>query len=259
MDFNLMPPEYRDEAKRNMEHANDYELVTDFVINDGKKHPFALVIPGGGYWCVCSYVEGTPFARELNNQGISVFILFYHVKDKAKFPAPQEDAARAVKEILDNADKYNVETKGNSVWGSSAGGHLAASFGTTNMGYAKYGLPKPGSVVLIYPVVTMRDFTHQGSRDMLLGTDPAEKMIKETSVELHADKDYPPTFIWYGEADDVVPPRNSIELKKALDKAGVPSELHSYPEVGHGAGLAVSTPAEGWFTDAVNFIKRFYS
>ena len=62
---------------------NEYRLVDDYVLRDGKKHPFALLVPGGGYSMVCSFIEGVPFAKKLNAMGISAFILYYHVRKKA--------------------------------------------------------------------------------------------------------------------------------------------------------------------------------
>ena len=40
-----------------------------YLLNDGQKHPFAVICPGGGYGMVCSFVEGLPFAKELNAKG----------------------------------------------------------------------------------------------------------------------------------------------------------------------------------------------
>lgn len=44
--------------------ANKYALKP-YLINDGKKHPFAIICPGGGYSEVCSAGEGRPFAEKL--------------------------------------------------------------------------------------------------------------------------------------------------------------------------------------------------
>ena len=74
--------------------------------------------------------------------GYSAFVLYYHVKEQAKYPAPQEDVA---------------------------------SFGTEHMGYAKYELPKPGTLVLVYPVITMGEKTHEGSRKNHLGKDATQE------------------------------------------------------------------------------------
>lgn len=233
-------------------HANKYELKK-YLIKDGKKHPFALICPGGAYWCVCSFVEGLPFMEELRKKGYAVFVLYYHVQDKARYPAPQEDVARALHDILDHAEEYNIDTEGYSIWGSSAGGHLAASFGTESMGYPKYHLPKPGALVLIYPVVTMGEKTHEGSRYQLLGENPTEEQIELTSVEKQVTDKYPPTFVWCGDADTCVPPANSHMLAAVLEEKGVAYEFVEYPGVDHGVGLGKGLACEPWFEKAVAF------
>ena len=224
------------------------------MIRDGKKHPFALLCPGGGYAIVCSFIEGKPIARQLNEKGISVFILYYRVKKKALYPVPMDDLARAVKEIFARAAEYNIDTANYSIWGASAGGHLAASFGTENMGYPKYGLPRPGTLVLSYPVISMkRELTHMGSHDHLLGKKAGRDQELFTSVEQHITKDYPPAYIWCGEEDDVVSPENTTLLVHALTESGIPVEHDVFPGVGHGIGPGTGTSADGWIDKAVRF------
>lgn len=234
--------------------SNKYKLVDDFVIRDGKKHPFAILVPGGGYYMVSSFIEGTPIARKLNQQGISAFIVYYRIKKKALYPAPMDDLATAVKYIFDHAEEYNLDTENYSIWGGSAGGHLAAAFGTENMGYAKYNLPKPGALVLAYPVITMeKEKTHMGSHDNLLGKNADKKMESFTSVEQHVSENYPRTFIWCSDDDNVVNPDNTRDMVAALEKAGVAVQSTIYHGVQHGAGPATGTVAENWMNEAVSF------
>ena len=42
-------------------------------------------------------------------------------------------------------------------------------------------------------------------------------------------------------------------LQKALEKNGIPHEVHVYKNVPHGTGLAAGTDAAGWLNDAVAF------
>ena len=230
--------------------------LREYVIRDGKKHPFALICPGGGYSMVVSFIEGAPYARKLNAMGYSAFVLYYRCGKKAHYPAPQDDLARALRDVLDRAEKLNLEAEGYSVWGSSAGGHLAASYGTEKLGYARYGLPKPAALILTYPVVTMGGFTHKGSRNNLLGTAPSPEEIVLYSVEKNITADYPPTFLWCGEADHTVDPKNSRELATALEKNGIPCEFVEYPGVDHGAGLGEGLACETWFGRAVSFWEK---
>lgn len=202
---------------------------------------------------VCNCIEGLPYVKKLNKLGYSAFVLYYRCQKKARFPAPQDDIARALRDILSRADELCLETEGYSIWGSSAGGHLAASFGTERMGYVHYGLPKPGALVLAYPVVTMGDLTHAGSRKNLLGENPTQEQIALTSVERQVTASYPPTFLWCGDADKVVDPKNSRMLTQALERCGVSCKSMEYPGVGHGVGLGKGLSCEGWFDEAVKF------
>ena len=239
---------------RDFYRRNRYELDDRFVLKDGKKHPFAVICPGGGYSMVCSFVEGVPLARKLNEMGISAFIGYYRVRSKAKFPNPQDDLATAVKEIFEKAEYYHLEMEKYSVWGASAGGHLAATFGTETMGYVHYGLPKPGAMVLTYPVISLElRLTHQGTRNNLLGKKPAPEQVTKCSVDMAVTEKYPPTYIWCGTADTTVPPENTYRMAAALEKVKVPCRLDVFPDVAHGVGLGIGTAAEGWIERAVAF------
>lgn len=186
--------------------------------------------------------------------GFHAFVVCYRVRRRAAYPAPQDDLARAVQEILEHAEAWDLDTGNYSVWGSSAGGHLAASFGTRTMGYRNYALPKPGALILSYPVITMeQELTHSGSRKNLLGRSPSQEMTWLTSVEQQVDEDYPRTFLWCGTADSVVSPENSRMLAARLEDKGVEYRMVEYPGVEHGTGLGIGLACEGWFEDAVKF------
>lgn len=226
---------------------NRYALKP-YLADDGRSHPFAVICPGGGYSSVCSFVEGKPFAEELNKLGYHAFVVYYRTKDKARYPNPHEDLKRAIEEIFAHAREWRLDTGSWSIWGSSAGGHLVASYCTE-----KRGTPKPSALILVYPVITMGEYTHKGSRDNLLGRNAGEDMIERLSAEKQVTSDYPPVFAWYGTADDTVAPMNTKMLADALEGVAVPCTVEEYEGIGHGAGLAKGTVAEPWFKHAVEF------
>lgn len=231
---------------------NEYALKP-YLIRDGKVHPVAVICPGGGYRRVCSFVEGYPFARKLNRMGFHAVVVYYRVREQASFPNPQDDLARAIGELHSRGAEWKLDMRGYSVWGSSAGGHLAASFGTDVMGYPKYGLPKPGAMILVYPVVTMGEKAHPGSRNFLIGPNAPQELIDLTSIEKQITPNYPPTFLWWGDRDETVDPDNSRMLKAALEEQGVPCQCREYHNVGHGVGLGTGLPCGGWIRAAVQF------
>jgi len=231
---------------------NEYRLKP-YLLRDGKVHPVAVICPGGGYRRICSFIEGHPYAKKLNAMGYHAFVVYYRVREKARFPGPQDDLARAVRELMERSQQWKLDMRGYSVWGSSAGGHLAASFGTESIGYAHYGLPKPGAVILTYPVVTMGEKAHGNSRRFQLGQDPSEEQVRLLSIEQQITPAYPPTFLWWGDADGTVDPDNSRMLRAALEANHVPCQCTNYPGVDHGIGIGTGYACAGWFEKAVAF------
>ena len=218
---------------------------------------FLLIVPGGGYYNVCSFVEGFPFAKRCNELGISAFVLQYRTFSGAHYPNPQEDAAQAVRYILEHAEAFDLAGTDYAVCGFSAGGHLAASFCVEQLGYGRFGVPKPQAVLLGYPVITMTDLTHDGSRQNLLAEDANDDKLRMLySVEKQVTAAYPPTYLWNCEADDVVPAENSAMLESALRKCGVPVTHEIFPGTTHGWGMGDGTPAQGWFERAIAFWKN---
>lgn len=215
---------------------------------------FLLIIPGGGYYNVCSFIEGFPFAQRCNELGISAFVLQYRSSSGAHYPNPQEDAAQAVRYILANRDVFGLEGGDYAVLGFSAGGHLAASFCTEQLGYGRFGVPRPQAALLGYPVVTMTDLTHDGSRQNLLAEDAEKETLRNLySVEKQITDAYPPTFLWNCAEDSVVPAENSAVLEAALRRCGVAVTHEIFPGNVHGWGMADNTPAQGWFDRAISF------
>jgi acetyl esterase/lipase len=98
---------------------------------------------------------------------------------------------------------------------------------------------RPDVAVLGYPVISMTaPWTHQGSKENLLGTSPNADLAKQLSGEFAVRKDTPPTFIFQTNEDTVVPAENSLQYFLALRQAGVPAEMHVFEKGPHGVGLA---------------------
>lgn len=162
-----------------------------------------------------------------------------------------------MREVLDRAAEYRVDPDNYSVWGSSAGGHLAASFGTENMGWPHYGLPKPRALVLSYPVINMEGaLPHGETHDNLLGRHATAAMERSASIDRNVTAAYPPTYVWCGDADATVDPENTRRLAAALERAGVPCRCEIFTGVTHGVGPGTDTAAEGWIERAVAFWKK---
>ena len=105
------------------------------------------------------------------------------------------------------------------VIGFSAGGHLACTLGTLWMEpplalSAGDASCRPDAQVLCYPVISLGEFTHAGSRDKLTGGDPA--LIESLSLEKRVSPGVTPTFLWHTYGDGAVPVENSLMYADAL-------------------------------------------
>jgi acetyl esterase/lipase len=141
------------------------------------------------------------------------------------------------------------------MWGSSAGGHLAATAGTkfdSGKADASDEIERQGSrpdfLVLSYPVITFHEpDLHRGSLKFLLGDSPDSKLVDELSAETQVTKETPPTFLFATTDDKTVPVINSVMFYSALVKAGVPAEMHLFQHGSHGSGLGAGNPQlSGW-------------
>lgn len=248
----LFIPVYNEEEI--LKHPDLRERVI-FHFPAEQRAKFVVICAGGSYGAVCSMAEAFPTAKRLNEMGYHAFVINYRVGKYACAPNPQEDLANAIRYILEHAEELGVETQEYAVCGFSAGGHLAASFGTEALGYKHYDLPKPEILFLAYPVITMGENTHKGSCRRLLGWKniKSKELIYRYSIEKQVTQEYPSCFIWQCEHDREVSIENSQLFVKALDKYNIPYIYRTYPGDGHGWGLGEGTAAEGWLRQAVKF------
>ena len=207
-----------------------------------------LVIPGGGYGVVCSDREGEPIALAFLPYGYNGFVLHYSVRESSEktFPAQLIQASMAMKHIKDHAEEYNIDPEKVFVTGFSAGGHLTASLGI--LWHLKeiyeavdmpYGYNKPAGIMPVYPVITgIEKFGDFGSVENLWGTkDLTEEQRVAVSLERHVDEKSSPAYIVHTSNDQLVPVQNSLVLANAYAEAGLPFELHIYPDGPHGMAL----------------------
>jgi acetyl esterase/lipase len=226
-----------------------------------------VVCPGGGYGGLAPH-EGGAYAHWLNLQGIAAFVLQYRLGSSGyRHPRMLEDAARALRLVRFHAAEWKLDPQRLGIIGSSAGGHLASTLLTHfDAGQTDAADPidrvscRPDLGVLCYPVITMGDETHQGSRENLLGKDPSPSLIHELSNQLHVTPETPPCFIFHTSEDAAVPVENSLEFAAALRQAKVPFELHIYEHGAHGLGLGTKSaePAQmhPWTRECQRWLKE---
>jgi acetyl esterase/lipase len=246
--------------------TNDIPTLTPYLVTGTQGVPAAMVVcPGGGYGGLAAH-EGHDYALWLNGQGISAFVLKYRLGSQGyRHPVMLQDAARAVRLVRSRATEWRIDVKRVGIMGSSAGGHLASTLlthfdagnpGATDPVDRESSRPELG--ILCYPVITMGEFTHAGSRQNLLGKEPSADLIRLLSNELQVTKETPPCFLWHTWEDTAVKVENSLEFAAALRRAGVLFDLHIYEKGRHGLGLGDKPPFANphpWVNDCRFWLK----
>ncbi|MFI5613718.1 alpha/beta hydrolase [Amycolatopsis sp. NPDC051903] len=205
-------------------------------------HPVVVYAHGG------SFLTGLPSMgpwTTLPSRGIAVASVGYRLSGEAKFPAPVEDVRAAVAWVSAHAalDRDRI-----ALWGSSAGGYLAALAAVTEslapaprlLG-SRGGLARVRAVVAHYPVTTP---------ETLRADTPAETFaLEQLLAEFFAGTDLPtavaehlgdpataPPFLFvHGDADRRVGAGQSRRLHERLTAAGVPSRFVLVPGGDHGS------------------------
>jgi acetyl esterase/lipase len=218
----------------------------------GKNTGAAVVVfPGGGYEILAIDLEGTEVCDWLTARGITCVLLKYRVPDSGpayhddcqchihpKAPTALEDAQRTVGLVRFHAAEWGVDPHKIGVLGFSAGGHLVANISThftqrvyTPVDVADKVSCRPDFAVAIYPGHMLENTTKEF----------------ELNPEIPVTARTPPTFLLQNEDDNVDGVKQSLVYYIALQKAGVPVEMHLYAQGGHAFGLRrTKFPATRW-------------
>lgn len=198
-----------------------------------------VVCPGGGYRYVSALKEGLHVADWMTSRGIATAVVKYRMPD-GHWEVPLTDVQNAIRYCRAHAAEWGVDQIG--VIGFSAGGHLAASASTLYVD----DITRPDFSVLIYPVVSLdKKYTHQGTRNNLLGKDEKweglqlhHELLEQYSLQNHITAGTPVTFIAHCTDDATVPVEHSLMYYTRLNDCKIPVEMHIYPEGGHGWGFS---------------------
>jgi len=194
--------------------------------------PAVIVCPGGGYSILAMNLEGTEIAEWLNSIGVTAIILKYRVPNNRQ--GAFQDVQRAFRVARQNANEWNIDPNRIGVIGFSAGGHLSAraSNGFETKSYEPVDKAdelscRPDFAMLVYPAyLTTKELA----------------IVEELPITART-----PKTILIQTQDDGIPVENSIYYYLALKKVKVPSELHIFPNGGHGYGLRPTKNAvSGW-------------
>jgi acetyl esterase/lipase len=240
--------------------ANDVSRPT-MTVYEAKGHNTGaamVVFPGGGYRVLAMDLEGTEICDWLTSRGITCVLLKYRVPGSGPwwdeenrrrvYPKVQtalQDAQRTLGLVRQQAAQWHVDPHKVGVIGFSAGGHLVAAVSThfEKRTYAPVDAAdqlscRPDFAIAVYPGHL---WVHED--DDASTRDPTDLRLRP-DITVHADS--PPTFLLQAEDDHVDGVEQALAYYVALQRAGVPTEMHLYAQGGHAFGLRSKQPIAQW-------------
>ena len=249
-------------------HAGGKSRLADLYLPSlpAGKAPVIVWVHGGG-WRFGDRHLAPDLSRFIAERGFAIVSFDYRLSDEATFPAPIEDMKTVVRWVRSIAEQYNLDGDHIGLWGSSAGGHLAACAAlsgesqfrsdeyagfTSNVqavldGYGPTDFSRIDADRI--PVEAQRVDVESVSVPNLLpanhpesfesrflgtpvGTSPREVALANPIT--YARPGAPPFLILHGRHDPLMPWQQSLLLFEALRGAGNDVTLMVLERLGHG-------------------------
>lgn len=240
----------------------------DLYIPDGmtERTPLIIWIHGGGWLGGDKALNQNGHQLRYARRGYAVASINYRLSGEAIFPAQIHDSKAAIRWLRANASTYNLDPARFGVWGSSAGGHLAALVGTSaenadlegNIGgntnrssrvQAVADWYGPTNFLLMDTQLKSQPGCGSGNHD---DADSAESRLVGCPIQscpaavqranpmTYLTADDPPFFIQHGTADCTVPTGQSQIFFDLLTGAGHDASYVPIVSAGHGGPLFVT-------------------
>jgi acetyl esterase/lipase len=193
--------------------------------------PAVLVYHGGG-WRVGDRSAMSSACTAFAGLGYVAIAPEYRLLGEAPWPAPLSDARTAIRAVRAKEGSLGISPEHIFLTGYSAGAHLALIASSGVSGPAGADEPYPDRSETVAGVAV---FFPPARIDAQIGamigiSDPA--MLTAMSPITHAGQ-YPPTILFCGDEDVMTLPQLSIDLYRAIRKAGGVADLRLYSNLIH--------------------------
>ena len=237
-----------------------------FTPKAGAKGKGVILVVSGGWFSAHAAIDPAMIQPMLNH-GYTVFAVVHGSQPKFTIPEILEDMNRSVRFIRFHAKDYGIDPDKIGIYGGSAGGHLSLMQGTAGDSGKKDATDpvdrvssRVQAVACFFPPTDFLNYGKPGEnalgRGVLAGfrapfdfheldtkknqyvplTDEAKitEIGKAISPANHVSPEDPPTLIYHGDADKLVPIQQAELIVKKLEETKVPAKLVVKPGAGHG-------------------------
>ena len=206
-----------------------------------------IVFLCGGAWVENDKNVWLPELAWFAKRGYAVASIQYAVTAKSRFPDNILNVKQGIRFLRSHSEEFGIDTDRIILMGESAGGYLTSLCAATNntrdfdKGDNLDQSSQITAAVAFYPPAEPGDIL-RGKVEPTAGNPtpavppqfdmPADTFLYPSVVD-YISKDTVPMLLLHGLADDLVDPSNSERIYKALQNAGVCSELFLVKDAGH--------------------------
>lgn len=209
------------------------KLFYPSALQKGKPLPVIVFFFGGG-WVGGTIDQFKPHAGYFASRGMVAVLVDYRVKSRHQ-TTPFEavaDAKSAIRYLRLNSTRLGIDSKRIAAAGGSAGGHLAAATGNV-VGLDQSGedltiSSKPDALLLFNPVFD------NGPGGFGFDACGGEARYREISPIHNIRVGAPPTIVFLGTNDKLIPITTAKRFKNLMEAAGSRCDLHLFEGQGHG-------------------------
>lgn len=256
-------------APRAQENPPAPTRVRDVIY--GRKHGVVLTLdvfrpaqPSGigvlwmvsGGWFSSHQAINVAHARVFTDRGHTVFSVVHGSQPKYAIQEITQDIDRAVRYVRTHAAQYGVDPNRLGIAGGSAGGHLSLMQGARG-GPGKSDAPDPvdrassrvQAVACFFPPTDFLNYGEPGRNALLVEElkpfraafgnktqepDEVRRVAAEISPVTYFTREMPPTLIYHGDQDKLVPIQQAQVAVEKLKSLGVEAKLIVKEGAAHG-------------------------
>ena len=198
-----------------------------------------LILVHGGGWSSGDKIDMNPIKDliRLDLPNYAIVNMNYRLADNENKPYPMQtdDISSVISYLKNNEGKYTISDDYGFI-GVSAGAHLSLLW--------SYKFDTQNHVKMVCSIVGPTNFTDpnylnnidpdlQAMLD-LYGTNLTLEFLEEVSPYHQATSLSPPTILFYGGQDPLIPVSQGTDMRDKLISLGVINEFTLYPDAGHG-------------------------
>lgn len=202
-----------------------------------------LILVHGGSWISGDKADLNPLVTTLKNKYPSYAIvnLNYQLASIGKSPFPMQinDIQEAIKHLKNKSNEYSISSRYGFI-GTSAGGHLSLLY--------SYAYDNLRDVEMVCSIVGPTNFTDENYiknpnySNFVIGIQLITNVNFEDNPAYYENlspyhvvtQNAPPTLLFYGGKDDLVPITQGVDLHNKLEELSVINEFTLYENEGHG-------------------------